>query len=71
MYPTAVHQIPELTALFERESLPGAELLASALVTLPTHEFVTAADRRELAALLHDSSQTAAGAATSNAVQSW
>jgi perosamine synthetase len=71
MYPSAVHQIPELGAQFSSGSYPGAEALAARLVTLPTHEFVTAADRRELAALLDRSSRTASGAATAGAVPSW
>ena len=58
MYPTAVHHIAELHAQFGGAVYPGAEALAARLVTLPTHEFVTAADRRELAALLDESPRT-------------
>ena len=71
MYPTAIHHIAELHAHFGDAGYPGAEALAARLVTLPTHEFVTAADRRELAALLDESTRAASVAATEKAVPSW
>jgi perosamine synthetase len=71
MYPTAVHHIPELKAHLNGGSYPGADALAARLVTLPTHGFVTSSDRREIAALLNESSRSAADAASPNVVPSW
>lgn len=50
MYPLPVHQIPEIRALFSGQSFPGAETLASRMLTLPTHHFVRPADRQRAAA---------------------
>jgi dTDP-4-amino-4,6-dideoxygalactose transaminase len=51
MYPTAVHQIPELRARFAGIRFPGAERLAAGLATIPTHQFVRPADIDELHSL--------------------
>jgi dTDP-4-amino-4,6-dideoxygalactose transaminase len=50
MYPTAVHQIPALRARFAGQRFPGAEALATRLVTLPTHQFVRLVDCERLRA---------------------
>lgn len=45
MYPTAIHHIPALRSRFDGQRFPGAEALATRLVTLPTHQYVRAADQ--------------------------
>lgn len=47
-YPTALHRLPQARSLVGREapSLPASEHLATALVTLPTHRWVTKSDVR-------------------------
>jgi perosamine synthetase len=72
MYPTAIHRIPGLQGQFGGAGFPGAEAIAAGLVTLPTHQFVTSADRRELASLLRESApRPLTGSASTNAVPSW
>ena len=61
MYPSAIHQIPALQARFATERYRGAEILAERLVTLPTHRFVQARDRRTVRAIWPE-----AGIATSS-----
>jgi len=48
MYPSPIHRIPQLQARFSGQRFPGAEALAARLVTLPTHQYVTDADRMTL-----------------------
>jgi perosamine synthetase len=45
MYPTAIHRIPALRGRFGDQRFPGADTLASRLITLPTHEYVAAGDQ--------------------------
>lgn len=52
-YPKALHQLPQARPLMpsERQPLPGSEELASALITLPTHRWVSDSDIAELSEL--------------------
>lgn len=52
LYPAPVSGIEELRESFAGKSFPAAESVAERLVTLPTHELVTAADRRRMVELL-------------------
>lgn len=60
MYPSAIHQIPELRARFSGQRFPGAEVLAARLVTLPTHQYVDESDRRAVRAIWPEAGATAA-----------
>jgi perosamine synthetase len=62
MYPSAIHQIPELRDRFAGQRFPGAEALAARLATLPTHLFVTASDRAALRAVWPEAVQPASAA---------
>jgi dTDP-4-amino-4,6-dideoxygalactose transaminase len=44
-YPTPISEIPAIRSIFAGSRFPGAERIADALVTCPTHEFVTKRDR--------------------------
>jgi perosamine synthetase len=48
-YPMAVNEIPEIRHLFAGATFPGARRLAQTLVTLPTHHWLTRADRQAIA----------------------
>lgn len=56
MYPSAIHQIPELTSRFAGQRYPGAESLAARLVTVPTHHFVRPEDRSAIRRILENTS---------------
>jgi perosamine synthetase len=48
MYPTAINQVSELRDRFRGVSFPSAEAVAARILTLPTHELVSARDRQEI-----------------------
>jgi dTDP-4-amino-4,6-dideoxygalactose transaminase len=54
MYPATVAAIPQLRGRLPETSFPRAEHVARCLVTLPTHPFVTAADRARLCELVNE-----------------
>lgn len=56
MYPSAIHQIPEIASRFEGQRFPGAESLAARLVTLPTHPYVRPEDRSAIRRILEKTS---------------
>jgi perosamine synthetase len=51
-YPAPVNSIPELKQYFEYQNFPAASRLASGLITLPVHSYVTQRDRREIEELI-------------------
>jgi dTDP-4-amino-4,6-dideoxygalactose transaminase len=51
-YPTALDEVPELRVWLDGRHFPAAKHVASHLVTLPTHEWLSASDRRAIAAAL-------------------
>jgi dTDP-4-amino-4,6-dideoxygalactose transaminase len=69
MYPTSIAGIPELRDRFAGQRYPGAEILATRLATLPTHQYVRASDVAALQAICdrvrHRLEPTGAGKAVS------
>jgi dTDP-4-amino-4,6-dideoxygalactose transaminase len=53
-YPTPINEIPEIAAAFREQQFPAASQLASRLLTLPTHHWLSQRDRRAIAALCRD-----------------
>jgi dTDP-4-amino-4,6-dideoxygalactose transaminase len=51
MYPTSIAGIPELRDRFAGQRYPGADMLATRLATLPTHQYVRASDVSALQAI--------------------
>jgi len=51
MYPTAVDEIAEIKAIFHGETFPIAKKVAETLVTLPTHHFLSDADKTAICEL--------------------
>jgi dTDP-4-amino-4,6-dideoxygalactose transaminase len=70
MYPSAIHQIPELRARFSGQRFPGAEALAARLVTLPTHQYVGELDRRAVRAIWPEAGAASASACGQTAAAS-
>lgn len=68
-YPASLADVPEVRALAGGRvaACPGAREVASRIVTLPTHPYVTAADIRRIAAIVRGASpaETALGAVAS------
>jgi dTDP-4-amino-4,6-dideoxygalactose transaminase len=54
MYPSPVHRIPELAGTIDVAGYEGAEAIAAALVTLPTHALLKDGDRRRVVELLEN-----------------
>ncbi|MBZ0272453.1 DegT/DnrJ/EryC1/StrS family aminotransferase [bacterium] len=56
MYPRAAHEIPEARVMVDGRfaPFPGAEAIARGILTLPTHEGVTARDTDRMAAIVRD-----------------
>lgn len=52
MYPNSINRIEQIQDQVAGSACPGAERIASTLVTLPTHVLVTESDRRALLELL-------------------
>jgi hypothetical protein len=50
-YPSPISDLPELKGICDGKDFPAARELAATLVTLPTHHWVSATDRRAIAAL--------------------
>ena len=50
-YPTAVSEIPQIRDAFRGQRFPAAEHVAARLVTIPTHQWVSAQDRQAIADL--------------------
>jgi len=50
-YPTAVSDIPQIRDAFRGQRFPAAEHVAARLVTMPTHQWVSAQDRQAIADL--------------------
>jgi hypothetical protein len=69
MYPTSIAGIPELRDRFAGQRYSGAEILATRLATLPTHQYVRASDVSALQAICdrvrHRLEPTGAGKAVS------
>lgn len=55
-YPGTIQQIPELQDRLDRREYPGAREVVARLVTLPTHRFVTQADRARICEVLREAS---------------
>ncbi|MGE3509281.1 MAG: DegT/DnrJ/EryC1/StrS family aminotransferase [Vicinamibacterales bacterium] len=66
MYPTAIHQVPELRDRFREGAWPGADAIQARLVTLPTHAYVDDRDRRAIGALLRARGQSTPAATRSS-----
>ena len=47
-YPTPVNEIPELRGAFHGEHFPSARHVADTLLTLPTHQWLSARDKRAI-----------------------
>lgn len=50
-YPMPLNEIPELRATFNGQSFPAARKVAEQLLTLPTHHWLSAKDKRAIAAV--------------------
>jgi dTDP-4-amino-4,6-dideoxygalactose transaminase len=51
-YPATIQEIPELAGRLVGRKCPGAQEVVDRLVTLPTHQFVTEADRLKIGRIL-------------------
>jgi dTDP-4-amino-4,6-dideoxygalactose transaminase len=51
-YPATIQEIPELASRLAGRKCPGAQEVVDRLVTLPTHQFVTEADRLKIGRIL-------------------
>jgi dTDP-4-amino-4,6-dideoxygalactose transaminase len=51
-YPATIQEIPELAGRLVRRKCAGAQEVVDRLVTLPTHQFVTAVDRLKIGRIL-------------------
>ena len=58
-YPTSINRIPELRSNSNMAAFPNAELLATEIVTLPIHEYMTDPDFKRIEAALCDVSKGA------------
>jgi dTDP-4-amino-4,6-dideoxygalactose transaminase len=65
-YPQALAEVPELRALFNGERYPAARRLAGTLLTLPTHRWLSKADKRAIVACVRNTqwSKSHSGAAS-------
>jgi dTDP-4-amino-4,6-dideoxygalactose transaminase len=52
MYPTPINEIAEIKGEFDGTQFPVAKEISERLLTLPTHPFVTAEDKKRIAAML-------------------
>ncbi len=50
-YPTAIDEIPEMRGLLDGQRFPSAHRVAANLFTIPTHHWLSAKDKRDIAAL--------------------
>ncbi len=57
MYPSSVRDIPELRPELESQAVPQATMMAERLVTLPTHEFVSAHDLERICRAIQEIQQ--------------
>lgn len=48
MYPKAIHQIDELRADFAGKAFPTSEMVAERLLAVPTHQYISKADREAI-----------------------
>jgi perosamine synthetase len=53
-YPTPINEIPEIRSAFDGQNFPAARAVSERLLTLPTHQWVSARDRRAIAELCRD-----------------
>lgn len=49
-YPTAINEIPEISGMFSGQRFPSARSVAEHIVTIPTHQWLSAHDREAIAA---------------------
>jgi dTDP-4-amino-4,6-dideoxygalactose transaminase len=52
-YPTAIHDIPQISGEFAGQLFPNAQYLAEHLLTLPVHEYVRDSDRTKILDILN------------------
>lgn len=50
-YPTSIDEIPEIRPLINGERFPSARRVAANLLTIPTHQWLSAKDKQDIAAL--------------------
>ncbi len=50
-YPTSIDEIPEIRPLINGQRFPSARRVAENLLTIPTHHWLSAKDKRDIAAL--------------------
>ena len=53
-YPTPINEIPDLRAVFNGARFPSARRVADSLLTLPTHHWLSEADKRAIVALCQE-----------------
>jgi dTDP-4-amino-4,6-dideoxygalactose transaminase len=53
MYPTPVNEIPEIESEFGGQEFPSARSVADRLLTIPTHPYLTTADKDAICNLFH------------------
>lgn len=53
LYPTPIHQIPQIKEQFKGQSYPAASHIAECLITLPTHPLVRSEDRERIIHILN------------------
>lgn len=51
-YPTAIHQVPQISGEFAGQDFPNAKILAECLMTLPVHDYVQKSDRIKILDIL-------------------
>jgi perosamine synthetase len=55
MYPTAVNRIDEIRNIFGDKTFPRADNIANGVLTLPTHQYLSKKDRKDISAFLRAS----------------
>jgi dTDP-4-amino-4,6-dideoxygalactose transaminase len=51
-YPTPVNQIRQISAVFDGRQFPGAKRVATRLLTIPTHHWLSETDKRAIVSCL-------------------
>ena len=62
-YPTAINDIPEISGMFAGKRFPSAHAVAEHIVTIPTHQWMSAKDRAAIAACVEPAAPVARDAA--------
>jgi len=55
MYPTAINRIDEIRNIFGDMTFPRADTIANGILTLPTHQYLSEKDRKDISEFLRAS----------------